>query len=86
MLQYIDEVVVPYFSDAKQALELPEDHVCLAIFDVLAAHRCDSVLQKLSANHIHQVFVPISCTDELQPLDLSVNNEFKALMKPVVFT
>ena len=81
MLQYIDEVVVPYFSAAKRELELPEDHVCLAIFDVFVAHRCDSVLQKLNENHIHQVFVPASCTGELQPLDLSVNDEFKALMK-----
>ena len=52
--------------------------MCLAIF---AEHHCDSVLQKLRANHIHQVFFPASCTGELQPLDLSVNDEFKALMK-----
>ena len=55
--------------------------MALAIFDVFAAHRCASVLQKLASNHIHQVFVPASCTGELQPLDLSVNDEFKALMK-----
>ena len=66
---------------AARELELPEDHVCLAIFDVFSAHRCDSVLKKLNENHIHQVFVPASCTGELQPLDLSVNDEFKALMK-----
>ena len=81
MLQCIDEVLVLYFSATQQELELPEDHVCLAIFDVFAAHRCGSVLQKLRANHIHQVFVPASCSGELQPLDLSVNDEFKALMK-----
>ena len=39
------------------------------------------MLKKLSSNHIHQVFVPAACTGELQPLDLSVNDEFKALMK-----
>ena len=81
MLQYIDNVVIPYFSAARTELELPDDQVCLAIFDVFAAHRCTTVLQKLSAHHIHQVFVPASCTGELQPLDLSVNDEFKALMK-----
>ena len=75
MLQY--HVIIPYFSAAQRELELPEDQVCLAIFDAFAAHRCNSVLQKLSAHHIHQIFV----TDDLQPLDLSVNDEFKALMK-----
>ena len=39
------------------------------------------MLQKLSAYHIHQISVLASCTCELQPLDLSVNDEFKALMK-----
>ena len=48
---------------------------------MFATDRCDSVLKKLSSNNIHQVFVPASCTGELQPLDLSVNYEFKALMK-----
>jgi hypothetical protein len=82
MLQYnIDHVVIPYFSAARRELELPEDQVCLSVSDVFAAHRCSSVLQMLSAHHIHQIFVPSSCTGELQPLDLSVNGEFKALMK-----
>ena len=67
MVQNIDHVVIPYFSAARRELELPEDQVCLAIFDVFAAHRCNSVLQKLNAHHIHQIFVPASCTGELQP-------------------
>ena len=55
--------------------------MCQSVFDVFAAHRCSSVLQRLSAHHIHQISVPASCTGELQPLDLSVNDKFKALMK-----
>ena len=81
MLQYLDNVIIPYFAATRRELDLPDDHLCLAIFDVFAAHRCDSVLKKLSSNHIHQVFVPAACTGELQPLDLAVNSEFKALMK-----
>lgn len=41
---------------------LADDRVGLAIFDVFAVDRCDSVLKKLSSSHIHQVFVPASCT------------------------
>ena len=78
MLQY---VIIPYFAATRRELGLPDDHVGLAIFDVFATHRCDSVLKKLSSSHIHQIFVLASCTGELQPLDLSVNDEFKALMK-----
>ena len=81
MLQYLDNVLIPYFAATRRDLGLPDDHVGLAIFDVFATHCCDSVLKKLSTNHIHQVFVPASCTGELQPLDLSVNDKFKALMK-----
>ena len=53
----------------------------LAIFDVFQAHRCDSVLGKLHHHHIYQVFVPAGCTRELQPLNVSVNEEFKAAIK-----
>ncbi len=45
------------------------------------SHRCDSVLKKLKENNIHQVFIPAGCTGELQPLDISFNEEFKSLMK-----
>ena len=81
MLQCLDNVIIPYFAATRRELGLPDDHVGLAIFDVFAAHRCDSVLKKLSSNHIHQIFVPALRTGELQPLDQSVNDEFKVLMK-----
>ena len=40
-----------------------------------------TLLEKLRENHIHQVFIPAGCTGELQPLDVSVNEQFKASMK-----
>ena len=57
------------------------DHPALSLFDLFKAHRCDTVLEKLHQNHIHQVFIPAGCTGELQPLDVSVNEQFKASMK-----
>jgi hypothetical protein len=53
----------------------------LCIFDVFAAHRGDDLLEKLRQNNIHVVFVPASCTDRLQPLDLGINAPFKQSMK-----
>ncbi len=81
MLEYLDKIVIPYVSATRTKLDLGDDHPALAIFDVFAAHRCTSVLKKLSDNHIHVIFVPASCTGELQPLDVSVNDHFKTLMK-----
>ena len=81
MLEYIDQVLVPYVSHARQELELADDHPALTIFDVFCAHRCESFLRILRTHNIHQVFMPGGCTGELQPLDLSVNEEFEAAMK-----
>ena len=81
MLQFIDNIIVPYISAMRRDFELADDHVALAIFDVFTAQRCDSVLKKLRENHIRQVFVPAACTGELQPLDLSTNSDFKQIMK-----
>ena len=81
MLEYIDKVLVPYVTQTRQKLELAMDHPALALFDVFKAHRCDTVLEKLRQNHINQVFIPAGCTGELQPLDVSVNEQFKASMK-----
>ena len=47
--------------------------------DIFTAHRCDLVLQRLSAHHIHQVLVPASCTCELLLLDLSVKDECRTI-------
>jgi hypothetical protein len=77
MLRYLEVVIVPYVEATRQSLGLKPDHCALAIFDVFAAHRCHSVLEALSDNHIKYTFVPASCTGELQPLDLTFNAAFK---------
>lgn len=81
MLEYLDNVIIPYVTETRKKLELADDHPALVLFDVFAAHRCDSVLAKLKSHNIHQVFVPASCTGELQPLDVGFNQDFKQLMK-----
>ena len=73
MLQYVDHVIVPYVNNN---IESPEQKA-ITIFDVFQAQRCQSVLDKLADNNIQVVFVPACCTDKLQPLDLTVNKDFK---------
>ena len=81
MVEYLEEIIIPYVTEIRNKLDLADDHAALALFDVFAAHRCSSVLAKLQAHNIHQVFIPAGCTGQLQPLDVGVNQEFKQLMK-----
>lgn len=79
--RYIDKVVIPYIEKIKDQDDLPLKQHALCIFDVYAAHRGEQFLNKLQKNNIHVVFVPASCTDQLQPLDLAINGPFKKHMK-----
>ena len=81
MLEYADQVLIPFCSKMRRSMNLPEDQKALAIFDVFAAHRCDSFIDKFQQANILITFVPAGCTGELQPLDVGVNNEFKQNMK-----
>ena len=78
MLEYLENIIIPYVTSTRQALDLPEDQPVLALFDVFA--RSHRVLDMLKSNNIHHIFVPASCTGELQPLDVGINEQFKALL------
>ena len=52
MLHYIEVVIAPYAEATRSSLDLQPDHCALAIFDVFAAHRCNSVLEALNKHHI----------------------------------
>ena len=80
MLRYVEVVIAQFVEATKQSLGLQPDHCALAIFDVFAAHRCNSVLEALNKHHIKYTFVPASCTGEIQPLDRTFNAAFKREM------
>ncbi|KAL5013090.1 hypothetical protein ScPMuIL_011641 [Solemya velum] len=81
MLRYIEQVLVPYTKKMKAELKLPRRQKALVICDVFRAHRCDEVIDALKAAKIEHVYVPAGCTGELQPMDLSVNGDFKTGLK-----
>ena len=85
MLHSIDCVLLPYVQSTKQTLGLDKDHFSLALFDVFAAHWCESVLQALEKHHIKCCFIPPNCTGELRPLDLTVNQVFKQELKNMFY-
>ncbi len=76
MIEYVDQIILP---DVRTSLELSPNFPAVAIFDVFAAHRCQSVLNRLSSNNIKYIFVPAGCTGELQPLDVTLNDFKKEL-------
>lgn len=80
-LEFCQAVVVPHAARKRMELNLQPQQMAMLIMDVFASHRCPSVIQYLQANFICPVFVPGSCTGELQPLDVNFNHQFKHHLK-----
>ena len=82
MVRFVERIVVPYVTSVRETLPLRQcEQPAIAIFDVYKAHRSPLVLDALRKNGILPLFVPACCTDRLQPLDLTVNKDFKDLIK-----
>ena len=81
MKEYCNEVLIPYFEKEKASLDLPPEQTSLLVLDIFAAHRTNEFLNLLKDANIKVIFVPAGCTGELQPLDVSVNGEFKHALK-----
>ena len=77
MIEFTDSILIPYVTATRQRLQLPMDSEALTIFDVFSAHRCETVLKKLTDTNIKLIFIPGVCTGDLQPLDISDNDQLK---------
>ena len=73
MLLYIKEVIVPYVDRVRYDMNVDESQAALAIFDHFKGQLTEKVVQLLEEHNIQSVLVPASCTDRLQPLNISVN-------------
>jgi len=82
MIRFVDKVIIPYIEELREDLPLTQkNQKAIAIFDVFKAHRGEKLLLHLKENDIVPLFVPAACTDKLQPLDLSLNREYKEELK-----
>ena len=77
----MDKVLVPYVNMIKQKSGLDAKQKALLLLDVYKCHRDEDLLKLLKDKGIVCVYIPASCTGELQPLDLTVNAKFKFIMK-----
>ena len=81
MCDYINNVILPYVDNVREHLPLSRwDVPALCIFDVFKAHQVSDFKEPKTENNIRMRYVPAGCTSELQPLDLSGNDELKKNM------
>lgn len=80
-IDYIQKIILPYISRKKKEMNLPANQNSLCIFDNFKAQVTAEVLELLKSNYVETVFVPANCTDQLQPLDLSVNKPAKDFLR-----
>lgn len=81
MLQYIHKIICPYVAQKRVQLKLGVDFPALVLFDHFGGEITQKVFDLLEENNINFVLIPRTCTDRLQPMDLSVNKPFKAHLK-----
>ena len=77
---YLEKVIIPYFQRTRESKQLA-NKPALAIFDAFTGHSGQEIDELLEKNNILAVKVPASCTDELQPMDLSINKSCKSSLR-----
>jgi len=81
MVEYIEEIIVPYVDRKRADLNLNFDYPAVAIFDNFKGQLTERVTQVLEQNHIQSVLIPANHTGELQPMDISVNKVIKSFIR-----
>lgn len=81
MVRYVEKVIVPFLTRKRTELKLEKLHPALAIFDCFRGQSTPSFYALLKKHNIVTVQVPPNCTDQLQPLDVSVNKPMKDEVK-----
>ena len=79
-MKLLDDII-PYVKRERANLGLGENQYALLVLDVFKGQMTEPVTKKMKDNHILFVRVPANMTNIFQPLDLTVNGSFKALMK-----
>lgn len=81
MLDYIQNIIVPYVDNVRDHSGVGKEKSALAIFDHFKGQLIPAVTNALEENNIYSALVPATCTDRLQPLDLSVNKSAKMFLR-----
>ena len=87
----VEKTIVEFVADllARHVLPLmkekgldPETQKWVLLWDCYSVHRCESLLARLKGlyKNLIVLFVPASCTSQLQPLYLTFNSVFKCIL------
>ena len=77
MIQYIERILLPYVKIKRRELQLSLKHPALVTFDNFSAQTMKAIVQLLEDNQERIAMIPPKCTEQLQPLDVSVNKAVK---------
>ena len=78
MVQYINEIIVPYVECQRGTLG---DKPALVIIDNFKGQITSTINRILEAHDIHVCLLPPNTTDLLQPIDVAVNKPAKDFLK-----
>ncbi len=77
MKHYVDEVIVPFIDTNRKKLNLTSDYPAVVLFDHFSGQITQDIFDLLEKHNIFYILIPRTCTDRLQPMDLSVNKPVK---------
>ena len=77
MKQWLQKVAIPWKHAKIQKLELKHDQKGLLIFDCWSVHKQQEWIDACKNAGFEIVFIPAGYTDHFQPMDLTVNKNFK---------
>uniref|UniRef100_A0A8W8P487 DDE-1 domain-containing protein n=1 Tax=Magallana gigas TaxID=29159 RepID=A0A8W8P487_MAGGI len=80
-MEYSSRVLVPHMDKTKKKLGLPNTQKSLCIFGVFRAQMSREFVDDLKTKNIEIVYIPLSTTDKLQPMDFSIQKVVKDEMK-----
>ena len=81
MRKQLNSIYTEYCYTKREELGLPSSYPALVVYDRFKGQCTNDVLQILKENHIDTLLIPASCTDRLQPLDVSVNKSAKVFLR-----
>ena len=79
MQGYVEHIIVPYIKNVRE--NVGNDKAALVIMDNFKGQVTESVLKLLDDHNILVVLLPPNTTDQLQPMDISVNKPAKEYLR-----
>ena len=81
MFDYVTLIIIPHVKEKRRALKLSDGYPAVVLFDVFKGQCQENLFELLEENHIFYILIPTNCTDQLQPMDLSVNKPAKDFLR-----